>query len=90
MTRVISERTVCYCSNFDLDAGEWFRLYINLRLFSRNLQQKLGKFDDDEIIFSENAMLEHILIQIFFIDENWHQYLREAVCFKELSSVPKR
>ena len=27
MTRVVSERTVCYCSNFDLDAAEWFRQY---------------------------------------------------------------
>ena len=34
MTRVVSERTVCYCSNFDLDAAEWVRQYHNLKHFS--------------------------------------------------------
>ena len=43
MTRVVSERTVCYCSNFDLDAAEWFRQYHNLKHFSQNIHKKLGK-----------------------------------------------
>ena len=43
MTRVVSERTVCYCSNFDLEAGEWFRQYQLLKSFVANLEQKLGK-----------------------------------------------
>ena len=42
-TRVVSERTVCYCSNFDLDAAEWFRTYHQLKMFSMNLQNRFGK-----------------------------------------------
>ena len=44
MTRVVSERTVCYCSNFDLDAAEWVRQYHNLKHFSQNIHKKLGKY----------------------------------------------
>jgi len=43
MTRVVSERTICYCSNFDLDAAEWFRLYQQLKDFIADLNNKLGK-----------------------------------------------
>ena len=42
-TRVVSERTVCYCSNFDLDAAEWFRQYSHIKTFSVSLHNKLGK-----------------------------------------------
>jgi len=31
MTRVVSERTVCYCSNFDLDTKEWRDSYQQLK-----------------------------------------------------------
>ena len=43
MTRVVSERTVCYCSNFDLDAAEWFRSYHQLKMFGLNLHNRFGK-----------------------------------------------
>ena len=43
MTRIVSERTVCYCSNFDLDAAEWFRSYHQLKMFSLNLHNRFGK-----------------------------------------------
>jgi hypothetical protein len=42
MTRVVAERTVCYCSNFDLDAAEWFRTYSQIKNFAINLHKKLG------------------------------------------------
>ena len=43
MLRIVSERTICYCSNFDLDASEWLRQYITIKVFGRNLHKKLGK-----------------------------------------------
>lgn len=43
MTRVVSERTVCYCSNFDLEAAEWFRQYLALKSFREGLRSNLGK-----------------------------------------------
>ena len=43
MTRVVSERTICYCSNFDLDAAEWFRQYQTLKRFADDLEERLGK-----------------------------------------------
>ena len=43
MTRIVSERTVCYCSNFDLDAAEWFRSYHQLKMFGLNLHNRFGK-----------------------------------------------
>ena len=43
LTRVVSQRTICYCSNFDLDAAEWFHIYQNIKNFSANLHKKLGK-----------------------------------------------
>lgn len=43
MTRVVSERTICYCSNFDLDAAEWFRQYETLKRFVNDLEERLGK-----------------------------------------------
>ena len=44
LTRVVSERTVCYCSNFDLDAAEWLRQYQQLKDFISDLNKKLGKY----------------------------------------------
>jgi hypothetical protein len=48
--RVVSERTICYCSNFDLDAAEWFRHYSNIKNFSANLYNKLGKSLDQSML----------------------------------------
>ena len=53
MTRIVSERTVCYCSNFDLDAAEWFRSYHQLKMFGLNLHNRFGKlalFQSDETL----------------------------------------
>ena len=44
MTRVVSERTVFYCSNFDLDAADWSRQYHLMKTFAQNLRNKLGRF----------------------------------------------
>jgi len=33
----LQERTICYCSNFDLNAGEWIQAYDNMQLFVINL-----------------------------------------------------
>ena len=43
VTRIVSERTVCYCSNFDLCEDEWFQDFKNIKIFSENLRKNLGK-----------------------------------------------
>ena len=58
MTRVVSERTVCYCSNFDLDAAEWVRQYHNLKHFSQNIHKKLGKYSKQKE--SKNSRIETV------------------------------
>jgi hypothetical protein len=42
--KVVAERTVCYCSNFDLSLSEWVQMSENLKDFAENLLQELGKF----------------------------------------------
>ena len=43
LQRVVSERTVCYCSDFDLNAAEWFAKYKLLKDFQAGLRSRLGK-----------------------------------------------
>ena len=59
MTRVVSERTVCYCSNFDLDAAEWYRQYATLKNFPQILHKKLGKCS--QVPFSVKILKELVL-----------------------------
>jgi hypothetical protein len=39
----LQEKTVCYCSSFDLDADDWMASYRNLRNFTIDLHSNLGK-----------------------------------------------
>ena len=41
--RVVSERTVCYCSNFDLEPTDWFRQYAAIKAFCAALKNKLDE-----------------------------------------------
>lgn len=41
--KVVAERTICYCSNFDLSLGEWVTMHENMESFSENLRHELGK-----------------------------------------------
>ncbi len=34
---VIESKTVCYCSNFDLNVNDWFLEYENIEIFKRNI-----------------------------------------------------
>jgi len=42
-SRVLAERTICYCSNFDLNFNEWLLAKENLATFSQTLLANLGK-----------------------------------------------
>jgi hypothetical protein len=37
----VNEKTICYCSSFDLNFEDWFASYQNLRTFIVNLQNNL-------------------------------------------------
>lgn len=41
-TKVIDSKTVCYCSNFDLNINEWFNEYENIEIFKLNMKKNLG------------------------------------------------
>lgn len=42
--KVIESKTICYCSNFDLNVNEWFNEYENLEIFKMNMKKNLGKY----------------------------------------------
>jgi len=43
-SKVIETKTICYCSNFDLNVNQWFNEYENIEIFKLNLRKNLGKF----------------------------------------------
>jgi hypothetical protein len=43
--KVIESKTVCYCSNFDLNINEWFNEYENIEIFKLNMQKNLGNLN---------------------------------------------
>lgn len=40
--KVIESKTICYCSNFDLNINEWFNEYENIEIFKLNMKKNLG------------------------------------------------
>lgn len=42
--KVIESKTICYCSNFDLNINEWFNEYENIEIFKLNIRKNLGNF----------------------------------------------
>lgn len=40
--KVIESKTICYCSNFDLNINEWFNEYENIEIFKINIKKNLG------------------------------------------------
>lgn len=47
-----SERTVYYCSEFDLDASKWFSDYEMNDVFKTSIIKKLGKYSNWEPILA--------------------------------------
>ena len=41
--KIIESKTVCYCSNFDLNVNEWFNEFENIEIFKLNMKKNLGK-----------------------------------------------
>ena len=41
--KVIESKTICYCSNFDLNINDWFNEYENIEIFKINMKKNLGK-----------------------------------------------
>lgn len=41
--KIIETKTICYCSNFDLNINEWFNEYENIEIFKLNMKKNLGK-----------------------------------------------
>ena len=41
--KVIESKTICYCSNFDLNVNEWFNEFENIEIFKLNMKKNLGK-----------------------------------------------
>jgi hypothetical protein len=42
--KVIESKTICYCSNFDLNVNEWFNEFENIEIFKLNMKKNLGKY----------------------------------------------
>lgn len=42
--KVVESKTICYCSNFDLNVNEWFNEYENIEIFKLNLKRDLSKY----------------------------------------------
>ena len=40
---LIEAKTICYCSNFDINVNEWFNEYENIEIFKLNMKKNLGK-----------------------------------------------
>ena len=40
---LIEAKTICYCSNFDININEWFNEYENIEIFKLNMRKNLGK-----------------------------------------------
>lgn len=90
LTRVVSERTVCYCSNFDLDAAEWYSQYQLLKRFMEDLQGRLGKLSQFSVTLKRlwsfwpttnfsSVFLTILCCFLLCLDESWFECLQEAV-----------
>jgi hypothetical protein len=40
---IVESKTVCYCSNFELNINEWFNEYENIEIFKINMKKNLGR-----------------------------------------------
>jgi len=54
--KVIESKTVCYCSNFDLNVNEWFNEYENLEIFKMNMKRNLGRYLYDDVSTTFNLV----------------------------------
>ena len=41
--KVIESKTICYCSNFDININQWFHEYENIEIFKINIKKNLGR-----------------------------------------------
>ncbi len=65
--KVIESKTICYCSNFDLNINEWFNEYENIEIFKLNMKKNLGT----PSLFK--------LLNLLLIGTMWLQYFGEAL-----------
>ena len=42
-SKVLSEKLIFYCSDFDLNANEWYCEFENIYIFKKRVQKHLGK-----------------------------------------------
>jgi hypothetical protein len=49
--KVIDSKTICYCSNFDININDWFNQYENIEIFKINIKKNLGK---EHLVFLSN------------------------------------
>ena len=42
-SKILESKTICYCSNFDININEWFNEYENIEIFKINMKKNLGK-----------------------------------------------
>ena len=54
--KVIESKTICYCSNFDININEWFNEYENIEIFKINIKKNLGK-NISLTIFRKNVVI---------------------------------
>ena len=65
--KVIESKTICYCSNFDLNINEWFNEFENIEIFKLNMKKNLG------------IPLFHLMLTLLCIGTMWLQYFNEAL-----------
>jgi hypothetical protein len=65
--KVIESKTICYCSNFDLNINEWFNEYENIEIFKLNMKKNLGI----------PSLIK--LLNLLLIGTMWLQYFGEAL-----------
>ncbi|CDW86377.1 UNKNOWN [Stylonychia lemnae] len=71
--KVIESKTICYCSNFDLNINEWFNEYENIEIFKINMKKNLGatwlKYFNEAIEFPATSVKkvkeDHFFTRIF-------------------------
>lgn len=72
--KVIESKTICYCSNFDLNVNEWFNEYENIEIFKLNVKKNLGKIQIEFITYSYRLNVAKVFSWCYC---NWRRWLEE-------------
>eukprot|EP00347_Sterkiella_histriomuscorum_P014919 403359011 len=57
---IISQRKICYYSNFDINVNEWFEEFENIQIFKHNVQKNLGNLWVQYFIFGDKQAQEDL------------------------------